>query len=92
MATVRRAAAGHGSSFSPAMNAAISAIHPRLMTPTAKRAANTQRVGKLAADEARKRGDRKWDREHILLALCQLSGKPGVRGAEILERLGKAPR
>ncbi len=48
---------------------------------------NTQRVSKLAAEEARKRGDREWDREHVLLALCQLSGEPGVRGGEILDRL-----
>jgi hypothetical protein len=51
-------------------------------------AENARRVLRLAAEEARKRGDREYDREHLLLALCQLSGEPGVRGAAILERLG----
>ena len=53
---------------------------------------NTQRVLRLAYEEARKRGDREYDREHLLLALCQLSGEPGVRGAAILERLGMDER
>ncbi len=50
---------------------------------------SAERVWKLASEEARKRGDREWGREHILLAVCQLGGDPGVRGAEdVLDRLG----
>lgn len=49
---------------------------------------NTRRVFRLAAEEARRRGDREYGREHLLLALCQLSGEPDLRGAAILERLG----
>ncbi len=49
---------------------------------------DSRRMVKLAVDEARKRGDREWAREHILLALSQLSDEPDVRGAEVLGRLG----
>ena len=47
-----------------------------------------RRVVNLAADQARKRGDRNWSREHVLLALSQLSDEPDIRGGEVLGRLG----
>ncbi|HEV2060583.1 MAG TPA: Clp protease N-terminal domain-containing protein [Solirubrobacteraceae bacterium] len=49
---------------------------------------DSRRVVKLAVDEARKRGDHEWGREHVLLALCQLSDEPEMRGAKVLGRLG----
>lgn len=49
---------------------------------------DSRRVVKLAVDEARKRGDREWGREHVLLALSQLSDEPDIRGAKVLGRLG----
>lgn len=47
-----------------------------------------QRVIKEAAEEARKRGDRDWGREHVLLSVLGLGGQAGGRAAQILERLG----
>jgi len=49
---------------------------------------NARRVIKLAKGAALKRGDPEWDREHLLLALCQLGDEPAVRGGNILMRLG----
>ena len=52
----------------------------------------TRRVMRQAYEEARKRGDREWNREHVLLALCQLGPGEGGRGAVVLERLGMSER
>jgi hypothetical protein len=49
---------------------------------------NTERVVKQAVEEARTRGDREWNREHVLLALTRLGDEAGASVAEVLDRLG----
>ena len=49
---------------------------------------NAERVMKQAVEEARMRGDREWNREHVLLALTRLGGEAGASIAQALDRLG----